>query len=67
MVIDRMQMLKGFRAPETRMDAGFVRSGHRTLPSLLPSRKERFAGAGDGLGLTGGYSSASMVNDSGAL
>ena len=38
--------LNGFRRPETRMNACFEGSGHRTLPSLLPSKKECFCWCG---------------------
>lgn len=38
--------LNGFRGPETRMDACFWVSGHRTLPLLLPSKNERFCWRG---------------------
>lgn len=45
------------------MNPSFIDHSHRILPSFIPSKTSAFAGAGDALGLRGGYSSASIVND----
>ena len=55
--------LNGFRGPETRMDAGSVGMGYRTLRHFYRRKTIAFTGAGDGLSLRGGYSSSSIVND----
>lgn len=38
--------LDGFRGLESRMNTGLHRLGHRCLPSLLPSKTERFGWRG---------------------
>ncbi len=45
--------LNGFRGPETRMKTSFLGLRHRALPSLLPSKTERFYWRGRWTGFDG--------------
>lgn len=60
--LDGLLPLNGFRGPETRMDASLWDWGIVLYRHFYRRKPSAFAGAGDGLGLRGGYSGASIVN-----